>query len=283
MNKKFYKFLLAPILLLFFTVVVFYGCSKQADNLVMTQSTSIFHGDGWLTPTASNFHGNVIRTTYGWKMDNCKSCHGNDYKGGNTQTSCFTCHQNGPEGCNVCHGNTQHIYPPKSLAGHLLPTEQGVGAHDIHMNSDSTVRYSAQVSCFECHLQINGFSDTNHIGFNPGFAEVIFGTLAKKVTTGFTPIPVWNASNQTCANTYCHGYFKGGNPTALPVFNNPNSAGCGSCHGNPTTGNPKPVTGHQYYPDQCWYCHGAVIDSNNVIINKYRHVNGVIDYNVDNK
>jgi predicted CxxxxCH...CXXCH cytochrome family protein len=280
MNKTSYKIFSVTILLFIFTVVLFQGCSKQADNLVMTPTTSIFHGDGWLTPTSSNFHGNIIKTSYNRKLDSCKTCHGNDYKGGNTQTSCFNCHQNGPEGCNVCHGNSQHIYPPKSLSGHLLPTEQGVGAHDIHLTLDSTQRYSARVLCTECHLPVNSFNDTNHIGLNPGSAEIIFGTLAKTTTQGFIPNPVWNSTTQTCSNTYCHGYFKGGNSTAQPVFNNPNSVVCGSCHGNPTTGDPKPLTGHQYFPDQCYYCHGIVVDSSRTIINKYKHVNGVIDYNI---
>jgi predicted CxxxxCH...CXXCH cytochrome family protein len=276
MNKTFYKIFSVSILLLLITVVLFQGCSKKTDNLVMTPSTSIFHGDGWLTPTSANFHGTSIRAS-GWNLNGCKSCHGNDYKGGNTQSSCFSCHQNGPEGCNVCHGNSQHSYPPKSLNGHLLPNEQGVGAHDIHLTSDSTQRFSARVECSECHLPVNSFSDTNHIGTNPGSAGIVFGTLAKTITTGFTPNPVWTPTTQTCSNTYCHGYFKGGNPTAQPIFNNPNSVVCGSCHGNPTTGDPKPLTGHQYFPDQCWYCHEEVIDSNRIIINKYRHVNGVVD------
>ncbi len=280
MNKTFYKIFSLSLVLLLLTVAVFQGCSEQADDLVKPTSESIFHGNGWLTPGSANFHGDIIRNTYGWKMDNCKSCHGNDYKGGNTQSSCFSCHQNSPEGCNVCHGNSQHIYPPKSLTGNTLPTQQGVGAHDVHLSLDSNLRYSARVLCSECHLPVSSFGDTNHLGPNPGSAEIVFGTLAKTVTSGFTPNPVWNPSSQTCSNTYCHGYFKGGNPTSQPVHNDPNSVVCGSCHGNPSTGDPKPLTGHQYYPDQCYYCHGIVVDSSRTIINKFKHVNGIVDYNI---
>lgn len=280
MNKTFYKIFSISILLLLFTVILFQGCSKEADNLVTTPSISIFHGDGWLNPASANFHGANIKAA-GWSLNGCKSCHGNDYKGGNSQSSCFTCHQDGPESCNVCHGNSQHIYPPKSLNGNTLPTQQGVGAHDIHLTLDSNQRFSARVLCSECHLPVNSFNDTNHIGTNPGSAGIVFGTLAKKTTTGFTPNPVWNSTTQSCSNTYCHGYFKGGNSTAQPVFNNPGSVVCGSCHGNPTTGDPKPLTGHQYFPDQCWYCHGAVVDSNRVVISKFKHVNGVIDFNIN--
>ena len=279
MNKIINKVYLVSALLLLLSVVFIQGCSKQSDNLVMAPE-SAYHGDGWVSPSSANFHGSVIKAN-GWSLSGCRACHGNDYLGGNTQKGCYDCHQNGPEGCNVCHGNSQHIYPPKSLAGHLLPTEQGVGAHDAHLTSDSNSRYAAQIDCFECHLPINSFSDTNHIGSNPGSAGVVFGTLAKTRTTGFIPNPVWNKTTQTCSNVYCHGYFKGGNTTAVATFTNPGSVYCGTCHGDPTTGNPKPMSTHQYYPDNCWYCHGAVIDSNGVFINKEKHVNGIVDFNID--
>ncbi|MBI5403932.1 MAG: hypothetical protein HY959_11070 [Ignavibacteriae bacterium] len=183
------------------------------------------------------------------------------------------------ESCAMCHGTAEHPYPPKSLAGNTLPTQQGVGTHEVHM--DNALSHSAPVACSECHTPVSSYYDPGHIGNGDGIAEVIFGALSKTKTTGFTPNPVWNNSNQTCSSVYCHGYFKGGNSTATATFTNPSSVVCGSCHGNPTTGNPKPVTTHQYYPDECWYCHGKVIDSNNVIINKTRHVNGVIDFNVE--
>ncbi|MFA5404486.1 MAG: CxxxxCH/CxxCH domain-containing protein [Ignavibacteria bacterium] len=280
MNKIIYK-IFTVFSLLLITAIIIQGCSKQSDNLVMmTPSSTVAHGDGWLNPTSSNFHGNAIKTTYYWKLDVCKTCHGSDYKGGNAQTGCFNCHKYGPERCNVCHGNSQHIYPPKSLLGHTLPTEQGVGAHYVHLNSDSSVRYSAKVSCGECHIPIGSFSDTNHIGWNPGVANVVFGNLARTITEGFTPNPVWNKTAQTCSNVYCHGYFKGGNPNTQPIFTDPNSVACGSCHGTPITGNSKPISTHQYYPDNCGYCHGSVIDTNYVFVNKQRHINGVIDFNI---
>jgi predicted CxxxxCH...CXXCH cytochrome family protein len=185
-----------------------------------------------------------------------------------------------PESCTMCHGNADHVYPPKSLLGHTLPTEQGVGAHVVHLSKDSTVRHSAQVECDECHLPVASYYDTNHLNAS-GKANVVFGTLAKTKTTGFTPVPVWNSTTQTCSSVYCHGYFRGGNTTAVATFTNPGSVVCGSCHGNATTGNPKPPATHQYFPDQCYYCHGAVVDSSRTIISKYKHINGVVDFNVN--
>jgi predicted CxxxxCH...CXXCH cytochrome family protein len=277
MNKKFYIVFSLTIIAFISAVILISGCNKQNDNLVTAPGAG-YHPSGWLNPTNSNFHGMAIASA-NWSMSACKPCHGNDYKGGNTQVSCMNCHTNGPENCNVCHGDALHIYPPKSLFGNTEATQQGVGAHVTHLSSDSTVRYSAQVSCTECHLQVNSFADTNHIKPNANsVAGVVFGTLARKTTPGVTPNPVWNRTTQTCSSVYCHGYFKNGNLTAQPIFNIPGSVVCGSCHGNPTTGDPTPG-GHINFPTQCYYCHNSVVDSNRVIINKYLHVNGVINFN----
>ena len=281
MIKKIY--FLSFITLLLYLVASFYisGCSKQADNLVQAPTIS-FHGDGWTTPGHANFHGLKISTTNDWFVTDCKGCHGNDLKGGNTAVSCFKCHQNGVEVCNLCHGNSDHIYPPKSLLGKLNETDLGVGAHVQHLITDTTARMSAVVECEECHIPFNGFSDTNHINPNhPGIAAIIFGDLAKTITGGgsVVPNPSFDRTTQKCSNVYCHGYFKNGNLTNQPVFTNPESVYCGTCHGNPTTGDPRPGGTHEQIILPCGYCHGIVIDTNNVFINPSLHINGEINFN----
>jgi len=243
------------------------------------------HNTGWKQSSDTiSFHGVFIRKN-GWNIDNliCKDCHGTDYQGGVSQKTCYTCHDNGPKSCYTCHGDagTQNSWPPKSLLGHTLNTEQGVGAHDKHLTTDTTQRQTAVVECSECHTPLTGFNDPNHFGTNPGTAEIIFGTLAKTVTEGVTPNPQWNGATQTCSNTYCHGTFKNGNPGAAPIFNNPGSVFCGTCHGNSTNQNPLPGGTHPtYYPslNQCYLCHGGVINQDGTFKDKSRHINGIVDF-----
>jgi predicted CxxxxCH...CXXCH cytochrome family protein len=245
-------------------------------------SISQVHNSAWYNSSDTvNFHGRFIMSN-GWNMDFCKNCHGADFTGGLSQKTCYRCHEDGPMACYVCHGDpgSHYPWPPKSLFWHFSNTEQGVGAHDVHMNPDSNLRVSAQVQCTECHRQVSSFSDTNHIGINPGIAEVVFGPLAKTSRFGVTPNPQWNRTNQQCSNVYCHGYFKDGNLTATPTFTNPGSVVCGSCHGNPSTGNPLPGGDHPpgYTLNQCYLCHSTVINSSGVFVNKSLHINGVINY-----
>jgi predicted CxxxxCH...CXXCH cytochrome family protein len=267
----------------------YHGCSEVADNLVLAPTIGA-HPAGFTDENSPNFHGKYIFANKLWNLTACVTCHGGDYAGGNTGKSCLTCHtaSGGPENCRLCHGNENHSWPPKALNGDSLTTNATVGAHNTHLDPDSSVRYSARVACSECHAPIVGFKDPNHIGASPdGIAEVTFGELARDTIGGDTliPNPTWDRNTGTCSSVYCHGNFKAGNRNAQPVFNDENSVVCGSCHGNPTTGNPNPITTqppHSYgwQRNQCYLCHNSMINQSGDIINKSLHINGIINGNI---
>lgn len=269
---------------LILSVMVYQGCSKL-DNTV-TQAPDIdTHPDGWANPSSVNFHGKYIVDNKQWNLNQCKSCHANDYSGGTANSSCLGCHtaSGGPENCRLCHGNSDHSNPPKSLTGDTLITSLGVGVHVTHVNSP---KFSAALHCTDCH-SFSGFSDPNHIGSSPdGIAEINFGTLANDTLIGGThPNPTWDRNTATCSNVYCHGSFKEGN-SAAGIWTDPNSVVCGSCHGDPVTGNPTPRTNGVFTPphfsfmtkNTCYVCHGTVINSQGVMIDKSKHINGVVDF-----
>jgi predicted CxxxxCH...CXXCH cytochrome family protein len=149
-------------------------------------------------------------------------------------------------------------------------------------------KWSAEVSCEECHIDFNGFDDPLHIGPNPdGIAEITFGTLAKDTNGGLVPDPQWNRSNATCSDSYCHGKFVQGNQSAAAIWTQSSSVVCGSCHGDPNTLNPTPrLSNGQFVPPHfsfmtqtsCYVCHGTVINSSGVFVDKTKHVNGQVDF-----
>lgn len=266
------------------SVLGYQGCSKF-DNTV-TQAPEInTHPHGWANPTSANFHGKYIVDNKQWNLNQCKSCHGNDYSGGTANSSCLGCHNSsgGPENCRLCHGNSDHANPPKGLTGDTSTSSLGVGVHVAHVNSPD---FSAALHCTDCH-SFSGFSDPNHIGNSPdGIAEINFGTLANDTLLGGVhPDPSWNRNTATCSNVYCHGAFKGGN-SAAGIWTDPKSVVCGSCHGDPTTGNPTPRTNGIFTAphfsfmtkNTCYICHGTVINPLGDIIDKTKHVNGEINY-----
>lgn len=265
--------------------LVYQGCSELDNDTVLAPDIDT-HPDGWANPSSGNFHGQYIIDNKQWNLNQCKSCHGGDYTGGTSGSSCLGCHtgSGGPQNCRLCHGNSEHSNPPKALNGDTSVSYVGVGVHMLHRFP----QYSASVSCDECHTDFNGFDDPLHIGDNPdGIAEVNFGPLARNsIGGGITPDPQWDRNNVTCSSVYCHGTFKDGNLNAVGIWTDPNSVVCGTCHGNPTTGNPTPQNNGQFNPphfsfmtiNSCYVCHESVINPQGVIIDKPKHINGEVNY-----
>lgn len=264
------------------------SCSEYKEDIVGTNPViSGVHPQGWLDHNSPNYKGLKFSGSK-WKLDACKPCHGNDFRGGGSGSSCYTCHPGGPLSCNVCHGNSSHIYPPAAILGSTSVSFIGVGVHETHLG-DSSLRNSAQVACSECHRSFTGgVYDTIHINPNNinNIAEVFFGPLAKTPNGGITPNPVWNRTTATCAGGYCHGNFRNGNyrlmttPPSI-VWTNPNTGACGTCHGNPTTGDPSPGGTHPvgYSITECSICHGTVMGNTGNFVNKSLHINGTVNYN----
>jgi len=231
------------------------------------------HPSDWMDPgDQQDFHGAHIREN-GWDMESCKGCHGVNYDGGAAGSSCLTCHDYTPESCNTCHGRNFRAsgLPPGDVDGNVSTTFRGVGAHQIHLSGGI---YCGPVECSECHIVPSSVSSTGHIDSTPN-AELSWGPLA--VNGGASPE---FTDDLTCKNTYCHGYFASGQKLNAPKWTvvNGRQSACGTCHKLPPDGPSQNYEFvHTYDHFRCATCHGAVIDENFNIIDKSRHINGIID------
>ena len=268
------------------------------------------HGRGWVDESSSNFHGTFVRSA-NWDMRSCQSCHGTVYDGGKVGVSCRTCHTGGagPENCATCHGGTANPAPPRDLNKNTAATFHGVGAHQVHLLGSSV---AGMVACGECHIVPGSVYDPGHIDTSPG-AELRFGSLASSATNEpwtedydpqlptTIPIPSYNAAAFKCANTYCHGNFKNGNPTVAPTWTDVSGgqSKCGICHGSgsplhptladtlaayvpktdaPGQGGTHPnIVNGAAGPIRCSVCHAGVVDDKFRIINAAKHVNGKLN------
>lgn len=287
-------------LFLFFTIVfstlIIVSCSEIREDLPQAPEITL-HKSGFSTPGSSDFHGKLIANS-NWDMKQCQQCHASNYNGGTAQASCYDCHKlpGGPEACNTCHGdfvNPLKQAPPRALNGAISSSERGVGAHSKHL-SDNIM--GVAVECTECHTMPNGFSDPIHIDNTLG-AEVVFGDFAKlntNIPSGFSydaglgdfnPNPTFNFEAGSCSNTYCNGYFKSGNTNNVVLFTaQSQGSACGTCHGDPTTGNPMPKTpaeGGTHPPNaNCETCHldeVSIINGVYSITDKSKHINGKLN------
>lgn len=282
---------------IFLLALLIVSCSKLAKDLPPAGGTLTVHGSGWTDSTSSNFHGRAIRNA-GWDMVQCQTCHGPRYNGGTVKVSCLTCHNQsaGPENCTTCHGSSNNAAPPKDIDRNSSRAARGVGAHQRHFLGGSI---SDGMACSDCHTVPPSVYSLGHVD-SPLPAEVPMNgfiplTVTNETTTVnwasslpvFTPSPTHSTVDLSCSNTYCHGYFKNGNTTFAPIWNDTTAAqaACGTCHGDVTKPTlaaralPKTTAQGGTHPNNtaCSNCHGAVVDANLNIIDKIKHINGKLN------
>jgi predicted CxxxxCH...CXXCH cytochrome family protein len=245
------------------------------------------HGIGWVS-NSTGTHALFIASN-SWDMRPCRQCHGTDYAGGATGSSCKTCHTGtqGPENCMTCHGTTNNA-PPHDTRGNTTVSARGVGAHQVHVVGP--LKYAAvPVPCTDCHTVPGSVYDAGHVDSALPAEVPMASVLARTATSGYVPNPTLvatSATTVTCQNTYCHGAFRlrinpgyefgFSDSIMVGAFKAPSWTGgsaetaCGSCHG-------LPPPGHLQVPlTMCTGCHGDVMDANGNLSNKSKHMNGKI-------
>jgi len=164
------------------------------------------------------------------------------------------------ERCDGCHGSGTLGAPPPDLAGSSDPSSVGVGAHQIHLDGGTSAR---PVACGECHLVPTLVSDDGHLDETPN-AELTFSSVA--LANGRQPL--WDRAALTCNDSWCHS--PSASASASPRWVEAGGLTCSSCHGMP------PPAPHPQM-DDCARCHQAVIDAQGSIVDRSRHVDGVVD------
>ena len=170
--------------------------------------------------------------------------------------------ESGGAGCRSCHGSLVNPAPPGSLDGGQDTGDLAVGSHQSHLNGGA---FSRPVSCAECHLVPKAVGDPGHLDSELP-AEVTFGPLARTGGVEAT----WDRSAARCS-TYCHGESLdgGSNPTPKWTAVDGTQAACGTCHGLPPGGtHPQSAA--------CERCHDLTAGPNLTIINRFTHVDGVV-------
>lgn len=122
------------------------GCSdvKNVPTGPTTTSALSVHPEGWITPSASNFHGAALSKA-SYDMSGCRTCHGEDYAGGISESSCLKCHPGTPEDCSTCHGQPPAAPHPQidncSLChGQVVDANKNIINESLHINGQVEVR-----------------------------------------------------------------------------------------------------------------------------------------------
>jgi predicted CxxxxCH...CXXCH cytochrome family protein len=185
---------------------------------------------------------------------------------------CGACHSGGTGACTYCHGGTDNNSgaPPDGLSGETATTQLAVGAHTAHLEASGQ---ADAIACVTCHTVPDSLLAPSHLGAD-SIAEVTWGGIAP--ATGIN----WNRGSATCADTYCHGNFRGGDTTNTAVWTASGQAACGSCHD--VGSDPASLErDHEYHVASiglpCAECHLTVVDTLLNIVDSSLHVNGAPD------
>jgi predicted CxxxxCH...CXXCH cytochrome family protein len=255
----------------------------------------------------------------------CEACHTqttyhrNDATGDHTHnagTKCANCHDHTKGfgvACDSCHGNPPTVDAasggPDGLANNPGATGSlTAGAHDTHVTTKG-------VACTECHYDSvgSGAEHNNSLTITMGFSS--FGGTQQGGSydgqagvnynaTSTTPVTsVSNTGNKTCSNIYCHGDYDGSGLNASPVWDNPASGACSTCHAASNSSDSQPASGsHERHADSdntlnalgmatynreysCTLCHKDIVSgsgpSSYTIADENLHVSGYVDWKFD--
>ncbi len=211
---------------------------------------SAIHSGGIQNPADGDFHGTLL-SDLNWNFDSCAACHGADFRGGKSESSCTTCHPKGPTSCQTCHDT-----PPPS------------GAHRAHAQGSTLAK---AFDCTECHAKPELYSDVGHILHADGTrddapAEIAFGAMADG-----SGAAKWDGAR--CSGVYCHGgAFDDTRAThTSPTWHDgADQATCGSCHG-------LPPSNHNMASGRCASCHPRVATNDAALVSTSLHLDGKID------
>lgn len=256
-----------------FSLVVVFGLINCSDQRHPSDLPGT-HPVSWSDPGSPDFHGQAV---YKMGVGGCTECHGAELDGGDVNVSCVDCHLESGA-CASCHGGQDNSTgaPPIGLHGETEPTSRAVGAHTVHLTGSNM---AGPIDCDFCHVVPLSSLDSSH--YDGQSSPVMVDSIAELTFGGYADGggAVWNRSNTTCENIYCHGAFTGGASENSPVWTD-TSVECGSCH---DVGSDPASLGwkHAFHINKgelsCGDCHANVVDTNLNYVDPFLHVNGVAD------
>lgn len=187
-------------------------------------------GDVWLNKTISGYHGDAANLD----RDSCRQCHGQDYRGGSSGVSCYTCHF-GPDG-----------------------SRSPAGSSWVHANGDHEGLQSQESVCNSCHSINRGY------GLSPESCHDCHGSGAAHDTGAVWLLPQNHAqqsieNRSACLNCHSMSGSGGSEPSCRSCHtasDPPLSTGnCTSCHGRPP--NSGKHIKHISEGASCTHCHDS--------------------------
>ena len=121
-------------------LIIAVTCWQCAD--VKNPMPSQAHTEDWSNSQSENFHGVKVSAI---GSSSCKSCHSNDFTGGESGISCYTCHSNFP------HPAEWMVIDNDMFHGEYIEDDGGSAQNCTSCHGANYSGGSSGVSCFGCH------------------------------------------------------------------------------------------------------------------------------------
>ncbi len=134
---------------IFIIALLGWSCSDRREPLAVQT-----HPAGWMDPASPNFHGKVLVFDSSLTLRSCRSCHGRDYRGGDSKVSCYQsgCHRGypHPEGFAVTTRSRFHaFYIAEELLWNIRACQR---CHGMDYAGNGVARKN----CRQCHTAAEG-------------------------------------------------------------------------------------------------------------------------------
>jgi CxxxxCH...CXXCH motif protein len=144
--KKIKSHVLKITLVLISTILLFACLDERSSVEVPT------HPDGWLDKSSDIFHGKFVEESI-VSSENCKTCHGQDYTGGNSEVSCFnsSCHNSYPHPAGFADSTSADFHTSfvKQIKWDITQCKSCHG-------TDYAGAGNQDKNCLTCHTQVDG-------------------------------------------------------------------------------------------------------------------------------
>ena len=117
--------------------MIFWQCSDIKNPM-----PSKTHTEDWSNSQAEDFHGAKVSAV---GSSSCKSCHGNDFSGGESGVSCYTCHNNFP------HPAEWMVIDNDMFHGEYIEDNGDSTKGCTNCHGSNLSGGSSGVSCYSCH------------------------------------------------------------------------------------------------------------------------------------
>ncbi|MCX8010005.1 MAG: hypothetical protein N3A61_02535, partial [Ignavibacteria bacterium] len=113
------------------------------------------HKPNWINPNDASYHGKFLKGL-GYTVGMCSNCHGDNFKGGTSNISCYGCHESYPH-----NPNWKNVDDQTNYHGGFIASKNWIMGECKNCHGTDLKGGTSEKSCFTCHNGAKGPEECN--------------------------------------------------------------------------------------------------------------------------